>query len=169
VERLQRQIQESLNFEFKMFLKHRGVEIDNSMFDLALVEPMSFSKYKEVELETSRAQLFSQVQGIPYISNKFKLKKYLGLTEEEIKENEELWSKENKTKAPATSSSESPQNLQSVGIRPMSDESIPAFGGEALPGEAGLGGAAPVPGAEEAPGAAPTPGGGGTTLPGGLL
>lgn len=169
VERLQRQIQESLSFEFKMFLKHRGVEIDNSMFDLCFVEPMSFSKYKEVELETSRAQLFSQVQGIPYMSNKFKLRKYLGLTEDEIKENEDLWAKENKSKAPAVS--EPAQNLQSVGIRPMSDEMIAPMGGEApLGGEAPPGGAAPVPGAESAPPLGAPPGGaGGTSLPGGLI
>ena len=162
VERLQRQIQQSLNFEFKMFLKHRGVEIDNSLFDIKLNDPISFSKYKDIQLDTERATLFSQIQGIPYLSNRFKLKRYLGMTEDEIKENEQMWKQENRVnKGP---SPEIPQDLQTVGIRPMPDEAID----EAMPPEEGepgaeagaapeLGGlgAAPEVGAAPAPGAAP--------------
>jgi hypothetical protein len=163
VERLQRQIQQSLDFEFKMFLKHRGVEIDNALFDIKFTEPMSFSKYKDVQLDADRAQLFSQVQAIPYLSNKYKLKRYLGMSEDEIKENEQLWKLENKVQGgpvPATN-----QDLQSVGIRAMPDETLdmamPDEGGAEPGAEAGLeaGGGAP----EAA--AAPLGGAGGTAPP----
>lgn len=95
VERLQKQIEEDLDFEFKMFLKHRGIEIDPSDFNIKFTPPMNFSSYRDLQLDAERATLFSQVQGIPYLSNQFKLKKYLGLTEDEMKENEALWRAEN--------------------------------------------------------------------------
>jgi hypothetical protein len=56
---------------------------------------MNFSSYRELQLDSERATLYSQVQGIPHLSNQFKLKKYLGLTEDEMKENEALWRAEN--------------------------------------------------------------------------
>jgi hypothetical protein len=56
---------------------------------------MNFSSYRDLQLDAERATLFGQVQGIPYLSNQFKLKKYLGLTDDEMKENEALWRAEN--------------------------------------------------------------------------
>jgi hypothetical protein len=157
IERLQRQIQQSLNFEFKMFLKHRGVEIDNSLFDIEFNEPISFSKYKDVQLDSERANLFGQVQAIPYLSNRFKLKRYLGMTEDEIKENEQLWKKENRVdRGPAE---QIPQDLQTVGIRPMPDETIDtAMGGEEGVGEP------PAPTGAGAAGAPELGGGEGTAM-----
>jgi hypothetical protein len=95
VERLQKQVEEDLDFEFKMFLKHRGIEIDPGDFCVRFMPPMNFSSYRDLQLDAERATLFGQVQGIPYLSNQFKLKKYLGLTDDEMKENEALWRAEN--------------------------------------------------------------------------
>ena len=95
VERLQKQIQEDLDHEFKMFLKSRGIEIDNSEFKLVFNKPMNFSSYRELQLDAERANLYTTMQNTPYLSNQFKLRKYLGLTEVEIKENEKLWRQEN--------------------------------------------------------------------------
>jgi hypothetical protein len=36
------------------------------------------------------------MEGLPYISKRFALERFLGLTEEEIKRNEKLWEEENK-------------------------------------------------------------------------
>jgi hypothetical protein len=125
VERLQKQIQEDLDREFKMFLKYRGIEIDPGTFDIAFNKPMNFSSYREIQLETEKAQLFNQVQGIPYMSNQFKLKKYLGLTEEEIRENEELWRQENNAPAPNVAGSQAPMaDLGSMGVRPDTDDMV---------------------------------------------
>ena len=38
---------------------------------------------------------FTQMSAIPYISNRFAMKRYLGLSEEELAENERLWREEN--------------------------------------------------------------------------
>ena len=95
VERLQKQVQEDLDHEFKMYLKKKGIDVDSSMFKLQFKKPMNFSSYRDLSLDNERATLFNALGQIPYLSNQFKLKKYLGLTEDEIKENENLWREEN--------------------------------------------------------------------------
>ena len=125
VERLQKQIQEDLDREFKMFLKYKGVEIDSSSFYLEFNKPLNFSSYREIQLETERAQLFAQVQAIPFLSNQFKLKKYLGLSESEIKENEELWRQENNVDNYSAVDTESDvPGLNNIGLRPNPDEAV---------------------------------------------
>jgi hypothetical protein len=118
VERLQKQIQEDLDREFKMFLKHRGIEIDSSSFYIQFNKPMNFSSYREIELEAQKANLFAQVQAIPYMSNQFKLKKYLGLTEDEIKENEEMWRQENAFAKYEKAQDQTQAGLSNIGVRP---------------------------------------------------
>jgi len=93
--RIQRIIQSSLEKEFKLFLKGRGYTIDSSSFTLGFVEPQSFSKYREIEIDSARASVFGQLDGVQHLSKRFSLKKYLGLTDAEILENEKLWKEEN--------------------------------------------------------------------------
>jgi hypothetical protein len=121
VERLQKQVQEELDHEFKLFLKHRGIEIDTGNFFIEFNKPMNFSSYRELQLESERANLFGQVQGVPFMSNQFKLEKYLGLTEDEIKRNEELWRQENGTQAPMSPMEPGGAGLGAIGVRPMPD------------------------------------------------
>lgn len=165
VERLQRQIQEELDFEFKMFLKHRGIEIDNSEFRIKFTPPMNFGTYRELQLETERATLFGQLQGIPYLSNQFKLKKYLGLTESEVKENEKYWRQENNAeKYTGAGGNADDANLRNLGIRPEPDEMVNTDAAPDLgdldppqdPNAPPLDTAPPPPGAEPIP--APPPG-----------
>ena len=119
VERLQKQIQEDLDREFKMFLKWRGIEIEAGNFFLEFNKPMNFSSYRDLQIETERANLLNNVMQVPFLSNQFKLKKYLGLTEDEIRENEEMWRKENDVaKFESMASAENAASLSSIGIRP---------------------------------------------------
>jgi hypothetical protein len=155
VERLQKQIEEDLDFEFKMFLKHRGIEIDNGEFCIRFTPPMNFSSYREIQLDTERATLYNQVAGITYMSNRFKLKKYLGLTDDEIKENEKMWREENKYEKFNEDSED--VDLKNIGIRPEPESMVntdiePDLGdieppAEDLGAEAGATGAAPTAGA----------------------
>jgi hypothetical protein len=94
-QRLQSLIVGPLDKEFKMFLKHKGVEIDSSTFTLNFLPPQSFSEYKEIEINNARASVFGQLSEVPYLSRRFVLKKYLGLTDEEIIDNEKQWMEEN--------------------------------------------------------------------------
>ena len=145
VERLQRQIEESLDFEFKMYLKWRGVEVDNGNFNITLTPPQNFGDYREIQLNTERAALYSQVAGITYMSNQFKLKKYLGLSEEEMRENEELWREENDIDQYGDVSTEQTQ-LRNVGIRPQQDIDVSTEIAEPPSMEGGEGGLGDIAG-----------------------
>ena len=122
VERLQRQIQEDLDREFKLFLKHRGIEIDNQDFDIMFNAPMNFSSYRDLQLDAERANLYNTVAATPFLSNQFKLKKYLGLTEQEFKQNEEMWREENKYEKFADD--KTPADLRNIGVRPEPEAAV---------------------------------------------
>ena len=94
-ERLQSLVTEEFNQEFKRYLLEKGVNIDISMFDLRLQEPMNFASYRQSELDNVRIPTFTQIQAIPFLSNRYAMKRFLGLSEEEIAENERLWREEN--------------------------------------------------------------------------
>jgi hypothetical protein len=88
-------MQPVLDREFKRFMKHRGINIDSGMFEIKFPEPQSFSDYREIELDSARAGIFGQLDGVDYLSRRFILKKYLGLSDSEILENERMYVEEN--------------------------------------------------------------------------
>ena len=119
VERLQKQVQEDLDREFKLFLKYKGIDIDNAGFRLQFNKPMNFSSYRELQLNTERAQMFNQVAQLPYMSKRFALQKYMGLSDNEMKSNEELWREENDYQK--YKDNEKAAALKNIGVRPMPD------------------------------------------------
>ena len=94
-ERLQGLLIETFSEEFKRYNLTKGVEIDTEMFDLNFVKPQNFASYRQAELDNARVPTFGQMAALPYISNRFALKRFLGLSDEEITENETLWLEEN--------------------------------------------------------------------------
>jgi hypothetical protein len=157
-ERLQRLIIQKLDDEFKMFMRWRGFNIDSGLFNITFNPPQNFASYREAELDTTRVNTFQSLDGVPYLSKRFLLKRYLGLSEEEIQENEQLWREERATPdaPPATG-----QDLRSVGITPAdldaditTGEELAGFGEPGAPGAAAPGTA---PGQQPAAGAAAPP------------
>ena len=157
--RLQRMFQPTLDEEFKLFVKHNGHQIDSGKFELAFVEPQNFASFREIEIDGARVGLFNQIEGTPYMAKRFSIRKYLGLTEEEIKENEQLWIEENQDQADESDKIENMADLGDVGVTGGIDGSIDDFAFDeddiAAEGEieqfgAGedLGGESPVSGAE---------------------
>jgi len=158
-ERLQRQIIDKLDDEFKMFLRWRGFNIDAGIFSISFAPPQNFASYRQAELDTSRMQAFTSLEPLPYMSKRFLMKRYLGLNEEELAENETMWKEERDNPVLPTTG----QALRSVGIGPADIESdittgqsIAAApdqtGGEIPLGVPGAPGAGAVPGAGAAPG-----------------
>jgi len=94
-ERLQRLITERFNNEFKLYLANKGVNIDVTMFDLEFQPPQNFASYRQAELDGNRISTFTQMAAVPYISNRFALQRFLGLSKEEMAENERMWREEN--------------------------------------------------------------------------
>ena len=113
--RLQNTIAPTMDKEFKLFMKNKGLSIDASLFDLKFVEPQSFSQYKEIEIHAARANVFSGLEGVPYMSRRFLMEKYLGMTEAEILKNERMWAEENASGI--TPEGQDMPGLGNVGVR----------------------------------------------------
>ena len=155
--RLQNMISDKLNDEFKMFLRWRGINIDASVFDLRFNEPQNFASYKQAEVDQARVSTFTNLEQYPYLSKRFLLKRYLGLTEEEMAENDSMWAEE---KGDAEVVATGDVGLRSVGITPGGMESdmgsleslepVPGAEAGAVPPEG-----APAGGVPTAPAAGP--------------
>ena len=94
-ERLQNYICLKLDEEFKLFLRWRGFNIDTGLFQLKFNPPQNFAAYRQSELDNARVATFASMEAFPYISKRFALERFLGLSEEEIKKNEKMWEEEN--------------------------------------------------------------------------
>jgi len=151
-ERLQNLIMQKLDDEFKMFMRWRGFNIDSGLFNIKFTAPQNFASYRETELDTSRVNTFAALEPLPYLSKRFLLERYLGLSKEEIVENEKMWREERDQPELQTTQG---QDLRSIGITPAGLEADIQTGEELA---TGLGG----PGAELATGTAPGAGTAGT-------
>jgi hypothetical protein len=155
LERLQSLMEETFDTEFKLYLSQNGIIIDDSIFNLKMNPPQNFAAYRLSELDTARVQTFTAVQEIPYMSKRFAMKRFLGMSPEEIAENERMWREENKDISDAANTASS--ELRDIGITPTGiQDGMPP---EAPPeGEAGMEPGAAASAAPPAAGA-PTPSG----------
>jgi len=112
--RLQSLITSIFDQEFKRYLYSRGVNIDSSLFEIKFQPPQNFAAYRQAEVDGQRINTFNTIQAIPYISKRFAMKRFLGITDEEMAENERLW-REEKGTATITGTDASGE-LRSVGI-----------------------------------------------------
>ena len=102
-----------------MFMKWRGFNIDSGLFTIKFNAPQNFASYRQSELDNTRIQAFTSMEPLPYMSKRFMLERFLGLTEDEISKNEKLWREErdDPDMQPATG-----QDLRAVGITPSNLE-----------------------------------------------
>ena len=142
--RLQSMVGETFDFEFKNWLYNSGINIDNGLFELKFNSPQNFAAYRQSELDTARVGIFSQLQQIPQLSKRFAMKRFLGMTQEEIVENETLWKEENgKNIQPQLDPG---TELRSAGLTPGSIEGVAADQNTEAPAEAPPEGEAPAEG-----------------------
>lgn len=136
-QRLQSLMQEMFDQEFKLYLYDRGVNIDSSMFELQFQPPQNFATYRQAELDGQRVPQFQQLLQVPHMSKRFAMKRFLGLTDEEMAENERLWAEENgKSQAIPTDSS---GEMRTAGISQAGIESdLDDLADEAAPPDAGV-------------------------------
>jgi hypothetical protein len=92
--RLQGYIGRKLNEEFKLFMRWRGFNIDSGLFDIHFCAPQNFASYRQAEIDTARVGTFQTMAALPYMSTRFCMDRFLGLSEEEIKKNQKLWEEE---------------------------------------------------------------------------
>jgi len=118
--RLQASLARILNTEFKLYLAYRGFNIDSSLFDIKFNEPQNFASYRQSELDATRVSTFNNLEQYPYLSKRFLLERYLGLSEEEMTKNEEQWEEENSKQQNIDAEG---QDLRGVGVMPGGFES----------------------------------------------
>ena len=161
-ERLQRNVSPIFDEEFKYWIASKGYSIDNSLFEIKMNPPQNFAQYRQTEMDQSRVQTFVQVAELPYMSKRFALKRYLGLTEEEMSENAEQWAEENAVKQKqATKSAELRQGgVTQAGIAGDLDNLTDPQAPDTTAPPAQTPGA--TPGQPPVPGTTPTPGTGRT-------
>ena len=90
VARLQNRLEDVLDQEFKVYLKVCGLKVDDEVFKIKLPEPANFAIYRQAALDTDLISSFKSIEDVKYLSRRFVLKRYLGLTDDEIQMNEVL-------------------------------------------------------------------------------
>ena len=157
-ERLQNLITEVFDQEFKMYMYSRGVNIDANLFELNFNPPMNFASSRQAALDTERINTFNTIQAVPYMSKRFAMKRFLGLTDEEVAENERMWAEESGKGQPTAT--DAAGELRSAGLSAAGIEGDLGMAGDLsapdeLAGEEGEEGAMPAPAV--APAAPATP------------
>lgn len=161
--RLQNLLAPVFDREFKRYIKDSGVYVDESIFEIQFNPPQNFTKYRQIELDVAQVGVYQMVADNKKLSERFKMKRFLNLTDEEILENEKLWKEENASKLKkATGSSPAETNsdagLGAIGMRPGGMDL-----GMDMPGDEGmddLGGTDPGAAGGADPGAMGGPSGG---------
>ena len=151
-ERLQSLIQSAFDQEFKLYLYDRGINIDSSIFELKLQPPLNFAAYRRSEVDGQRINTFAQIVQQPYVSKRFALKRYLGLSDEEIAENERMWAEENGKSETITT--DSTGEMRGAGISQAGIESdLGALADDEAPPEVGAAPGQPTPAGPGSPAA----------------
>ena len=133
--RIQGNLDDAFDFEFKMYCKVRDVNILGSDFDMEFNDPTNYEDFKNNARDQDNIAVWSSVKDEPYISRRFSLKKYMNWTDDEIVENERMILEER--------------------FDPKDAEDFAEMGGEGLGGMGGL----PPPGAGGELGLGPDSGG----------
>lgn len=137
--------------EFKAFLSRSGINVQGDGFDLTFLESSNLNEMTELDIQGRYLQNFQSAVGMPYLSKRFAMKKWLGLSEEEFAENERMYAEENPEKLigknitmPKVNPNQIP-GLQSIGIDEADVEQLKAlqdvFSNEVGNEQGGLGGA----------------------------
>ena len=152
-ERLQSLITTVFDEEFKMFMSSKGMNIDPALFEVEFNPPMNFASSRQAAIDAERINTFNTIQAVPFMSKRFALKRFLGLTDEEVAENERFWAEENGKGQPT--STDAAGELRSAGLSAagMAGDAD-AAGDLSAPDDMSSDEATPSPGAAAAPPAA---------------
>ena len=124
--RLQDLLSPVFDDEFKLFVKRRGFNIDSSLYDLNFSPPENFGVYAKLERDAAAINVYQPLAEMKHFSKRWLMINKLGMTEEEINENERMWREENREATKGTLADDdlgggAPVGLNSVGIRPTDE------------------------------------------------
>ena len=140
----------------------RGVNIDANLFELKFNPPLNFASTRQSALDAERINTFNTIQAVPFMSKRFALKRFLGMSDEEVAENERMWAEENGKGSPTHT--DAAGELRSAGLSAAGIEGDLGAAGDMSapedmegleePGMDGLGSPVPVAGPTATPPAA---------------
>lgn len=90
IERLQKQIEQTFDKEFKRFLFDQNIKIDPTIFKVILPSPTNFSKSREQAMEADLINNYNAIAENPNISPRFAQTKYLKMTKEDFLINQRM-------------------------------------------------------------------------------
>ena len=90
IRRLQDRIDGIMDQEFKVYLKVAGLRIDDELFKIKLPDPANFALYRQAALDSELISSYNNIKDDKTLASRFKQKRYLGLTDDEIQMNEAL-------------------------------------------------------------------------------
>ena len=90
IQRLQRYVEEVLDAEFKRWLYESGFHIDPTIYRIVLPEPSDYGKSRQQAMDADMLSNLANTDGIDYLSKRFILERYAGLSKDEIRRNEEM-------------------------------------------------------------------------------
>lgn len=89
-ERIQKNVDDGFDFEFKLYCKIRDVNISGSDFDLVFNPPTNYEEFKRNARDQDNISVWQGVKDEPYISKRMALKKYMNWTDDELVQNEKM-------------------------------------------------------------------------------
>ena len=92
--RLQTALEEVFDEQFKIYLQVTGINIDPDIFTLTLPDPQNFALYRQAALDADLINSFNSIEGVKYLSKRFIMRRYLGLTDDDIQMNEVMLKQE---------------------------------------------------------------------------
>lgn len=94
VRRIQNKIESVMDIEFKQYLSSLGINVEEWLFLLRLPEPQNFALYRQNALDSDMINAFKSIEDVKQLSMRFKLKRYLGLSEDDLQMNEKMLKQE---------------------------------------------------------------------------
>jgi len=94
IRRLQDRLDEIFDAEFKIYLKVVGLKIDDEIFKIKLPDPANFALYRQAALDADLIGSYNNIAAEKTLSRRFILKRYLGLTDDELQMNEAMLKEE---------------------------------------------------------------------------
>jgi hypothetical protein len=94
IKRLQNKLESVYDYQFKIYLNAANIIVNEELFLLKLPDPQNFALYRQAALDTDLINAFKSVEDVEYLSRRFILARYLGLTEDEIQMNEAMLKQE---------------------------------------------------------------------------
>lgn len=93
--RIQANISDSYDWEFKLYCKTRDVNVNAADYEIGFNPPDNYEEAKRLSRQQEAIGVWSQIKDEPYISRRFALKEYMGLSDDKILENEQMLIEEN--------------------------------------------------------------------------